>query len=268
MITGASSGIGREIARQLSDQGAITVLAARRVDRLDSLATELAQGGGRALAVPTDVTDEAQCQALVQHTMDAFGRIDLLVNNAGIGFNARLQDSTSLDLFHWVMDVNYGGTLHCTFYALPHLLATQGRVVNIASLASWFALPYNSAYTASKFAIRGFSDTLRLDLAGSGASVTVIYPFWVVSEFHEVLLTRDGQPRGHKGRKIYTKRTMTSAECARLTLRAAARRQRQVVIWPGGPARWLQLLSPGLFDQLILRVFIPNLHQRARRQKA
>lgn len=263
IITGASSGIGAALALRLADEGAWLGLAARRTDRLEAVAEACRTRGARALAIPTDVSDEQACRALVERTHREYGRVDMLVNNAGVSVVSQLADLHDLDLFRHVMGVNFYGALHCTFHALPHLIDAKGRLVNISSLGGKMAIPYNSSYVASKFALGGLSDALRLELAGLSVSVTLICPYWVVSEFHESFLDRDGRPKGPAGRALYTKRMMTADGCARITLDAARQRRREVLMGPGKPAVWLLALAPTLADRLIKGVFMRSVRQRS-----
>ena len=263
-ITGASSGIGRAIALQLAAQGAKVVLAARRADRLEETASLCRQAGGEALAVPTDVTDEAQCKGLIEKTIERFGRLDLLVNNAGLAVIALLEDFPDLRLFKHTMEVNFYGAVHCTYNALPHLIQSKGRIVAISSLGGKAALPYNTPYIASKFAMHGFFDSLRIEMARHGVSVTTICPSWVVTGFHEAQMDKDGVPKGARGRAVYSKRTMTAEQCAAITLKAAAKRRREVLMGPGYLAVWLNVLAPGLVDWIAVNVFLKAAVRRAR----
>jgi len=263
IVTGASSGIGKALALRLADEGAWLALAARNAQRLDSLAMECQQRGGQAIAIPTDVADESQCRTLIQRTQETYGRIDMVVNNAGIDVLSKLEDLPDLHLFKQVIDVNFYGTVYCTYYALPYLKETSGRIVNISSLGGMLAIPFNTSYVASKSAVIGFSDSLRMELTKAGVSVTVICPYWVVTEFHERLLDKNGQPKGPSGRAIYTERMMTSDQCAQITLKAARRRKRQVVMRPGPMAVWLKLIAPGLVDRLIISTLLRRAVKRA-----
>jgi short-subunit dehydrogenase len=213
------------------------------------------------MAVPTDVADDSQCAAMVEATVAEYGRLDVLINNAGFAMAARFVDLPDLDLFRQVMDVNFGGAVQCTRYALPHLRRARGRIVNVSSLGGRVAIPYNSSYIASKHALEGFSESLRMELAG-GVSVTVICPFWVASEFHERFVNERGERRGVAGRAIYTSKTMTPEQCARQIVRAARRRKREVVMGPGRLAQWLKLLAPGLLDAYVARRFMPAIIDR------
>jgi len=252
IVTGASSGIGRALALQLAGQGAKVVLAARRVELLEQVAAACRQAGGEALAVRTDVADEAQCKALVEKTVATFDRLDLLINNAGLAVIARLEDYSNLGLFQHTMDVNFYGAVYCTYYALPYLIRSRGRLVAVSSLGGKAPLPYNSPYIASKYAMHGFFDSLRIELMRHGVSVTIICPYWVVTGFHEAQMDKDGTPRGPSGRAIYSKNMMTAERCAALILRAAYRRQREVLMGPGRLIAWLKLLAPGLLDRILI----------------
>ena len=201
IITGASSGIGKALALRLAGDGAWLALAARNAQRLDSLAEECQQRGGKAMAIPADVADESQCRALVQRTQEMYGRIDTLVNNAGIDVVGKLEDLPDLSLFKQVIAVNFYGTVYCTYYALPYLKETRGRIVNISSLGGMLAIPFNTSYVASKFAVIGFSDSLRMEVEQAGVSVTAICPSLVITEFHERYLDKDGRPRGLPGER-------------------------------------------------------------------
>jgi NAD(P)-dependent dehydrogenase (short-subunit alcohol dehydrogenase family) len=265
IITGASSGVGRALALALADEGAWLALAARDGERLEQLAQTCVERGGKALAVPTDVSSEEQCRVLVDQTIAHYDRLDMLVNNAGMGAPGRFTDFPNLDIFRRVMDVNFKGAVYCTYYALPHLERTRGRIVAVSSLSGKFAIPGNTSYVASKHAMQGFCDSLRMELALAGVSVTVISPYWVVTEFHERLLNREGKPAGKAGRAIYTERTMTAERCAQIILRAAARRKREVMMWPGPVAVPIKLIAPGLMDRLIVEVVMKPAVKRTRR---
>jgi short-subunit dehydrogenase len=267
IITGASAGIGRSLALQLAAQGARVSIAARRAERLEQVAAECRALGTEVLVVPTDVSDEAQCQTLIEKTVATFGRLDMLINDAGLAASALFDEFPNLDLFRHTMNVNFYGAVHCTYYALPHLKRTKGRIVVISSLGGKAALPYNTPYCASKYALHGFYDALRMELSQSGVSITVICPSWVVSEFHEAQLTKDGTPVGQRGRAIYTKKMMTAEQCAQITLDAAHKRRREVLMSPGGLAVWLKVIAPGLVDWLAFKMFLEPIIKRAKARK-
>jgi short-subunit dehydrogenase len=264
IVTGASAGIGRSLALHLSGQGAKVIIAARRAERLELVATECRQQGGDVLVVPTDVSDELQCKELVEKAVEKFGRLDLLINNAGLAVTALLEDFPNLDLFRHTMNVNFYGAVHCTYYAIPYLKQSRGRIVAISSLGGKAALPYNTPYIASKYAMHGFYDALRMELMPHGVSVTVICPSWVVTEFHEAQLDKDGVPKGLRGRALYSKNMMTADRCAEITLRAAFKRRRELLMGPGLLAAWLKLLAPGFLDWFAVKVFLGAAIRRAK----
>ncbi|HTX90863.1 MAG TPA: SDR family oxidoreductase [Anaerolineales bacterium] len=249
MISGASSGIGRELARQLAAQGAWLSLAARDAGRLELVAAECRDLGGKALAVRTDVSELAQCEAWVQRTLEQFGRVDVLVNNAGVTMWANFADIQDLSVPEQVMRVNYLGSLYCTHYALPYLRKTKGLIVGISSLTGKTGVPTRSAYAASKHAMAGFFDSLRIELAPSGVGVTMIYPGFVASEVRQRAFGPDGKPLGES--PVKEGEVMPVEECARLIVRAMSRRQRELVMTLRGKlGLWLKLIAPGLVDRI------------------
>ena len=176
VITGASSGIGARVAVAFAAQGAVTVLAARRRERLEAAAETIQGAGGRALAVSTDVTDEAQVAALFQKTTDAFGRVDILVNNAGIGGAGPTED-LSLEIWQRVLDVNLTGAFLCSREALRIMRPRgSGRIINIGSVSAKVPRRDSAAYTTSKFGLEGLTRSLALDGRSSGIAVSILHP--------------------------------------------------------------------------------------------
>src|SRR5919202_2625850 len=174
VITGASSGIGRATALAFAGRGSQVVVAARRDEPLDTLLAECETLAGRSgLAVPTDVAESAQVEALARRAVERFGRIDVWVNNAGVYAAGRFED-TPPDVFRRVLDVNLFGCVHGARAALPHLRQRRGVLINVASVDSEASYHYFSAYVASKWAVRGFSAALRQELHGEGVDVCTI----------------------------------------------------------------------------------------------
>ncbi|MBE0688167.1 MAG: SDR family oxidoreductase [Anaerolineaceae bacterium] len=264
IITGASAGIGAALAEELANQGARLVIAARREDRLEEVAKKCRALGSEVMIVPTDVSDEAQCKWLVERTIEQYGQLNMLINNAGLAATALFDQFPDLNLFRHVINVNFYGVIHCAYYALPYLQQTQGRVVTISSMGGKSAIPYNTPYCASKYAIHGFMDALRMETKSQGVSVTTICPWWVVTEFHEAQMDKNGISRGANGRKIYHKRMMTAKRCAEITLIAAYKRKREILMGPGTLTVWLKLLSPALLDWLAIKIFIEPAIRRTR----
>lgn len=185
IITGASSGIGEAAARALSGNGYRVVLAARRKERLNSLASKIREGGGEALAIPTDLRQLDQIQHLVEDTLQAYNRIDVLVNSAGYGKLVWLDEQTQADIQDQ-LQVNLTGAIQITREVLPLMIAQDGgHIIHIASIASWVGLPTYSIYSATKFGLRGFLESLRRELRGTGITVSGIYPGAVDTEFDQ-----------------------------------------------------------------------------------
>ena len=251
LSTGASSGIGAELARQFAADGARVALAARDATRLESVAAECRVLGAEALVVVGDVGVEASCADIVERTVAHFGQLDILVNNAGMGSSGRFEEITDLTIFDTLMRVNYLGSVWCTAHALPHLKRSKGRIVGISSLTGLTGVPKRTAYAATKHAMAGFFDSLRIELDGTGVTVTMIYPGFVFSEINQRALSPDGTPFGDRG---YTRRkgeTMETDQCGRLILTAVANRDRDLVMtWRGKIGRMLKLMSPALVDRI------------------
>lgn len=256
IITGASDGIGAEMARQLARKhgakGAL-VLAARNAELLNAVAQQCTAMGTQVLVVPTDVSVEAQCRALVEETVQRFGRVDALINNAGISAQALFSDVKAEDLgwYEQLMRINLWGSVWCTHAALPHLKASRGHIVAVSSLAGLVGVPGRTAYSASKFAMAGFFEALRTELRGAGVSVTTAYPGVVLTNIRSRGLNAAGTAAGSSGLK--EDKAMTVEECARLILEGMALRKREVVMTAKGKlGRFLKLLLPGLVEKMAL----------------
>ncbi len=248
-VTGASQGIGKALCLALAAQRPRLVLAARDAAALEGVAAECRARGAEALVVPTDVADEASCRSLVLRAVERFSGMDVLVNNAGMGMLARFRDVTDLSLYERLMRVNYLGSVYPTWYALPHLERSRGQIVAVSSLAGLSGVPMRTAYAATKHAQVGFFDSLRIELADTGVSVTVIAPYFVQSEIRR----RAPGPDGHtvEASPVKEAEIMSADECARLMVRAMERRQRMLVMsLKGKLGRWAKLVAPGLVDRM------------------
>ena len=255
LLTGASSGIGAELARQLAAAGARLALVARDTTRLEQVAAECRALGADALVVTGDVSLEPSCAAVVATTVAHFGRLDVLINNAGLGASGRFDEITDLTVFDTLMRVNYLGSVWCTAHALPHLTRSGGQIVAISSLTGLTGVPKRTAYAATKHAMAGFFDSLRIELAGSGVDVTVIYPGFVFSEINRRALSPDGTPFGDRGYVRRGGETMETAECVRQILHVTARRDRELIMtWRGKIGRLLKAVSPRFVDWIAQRV--------------
>jgi len=249
VVTGASQGIGKALCRELAAQQPKLVLAARDAPALEAAAAECRARGAETLVVPTDVSEEAACRALVEKAVERFSGVDVLVNNAGMGMLARFEDVTDLSLYERLMRVNYLGSVYPTFYALPHLKRSRGQIVAVSSLVGLTGVPMRTAYAATKHAQVGFFDSLRIELREAGVSVTVIAPYFVQSEIRKRSPGPDG--RTVEGSPVREAEIMSAEECARLVVRAMEKRQRMLVMSVKGKlGRWAKLIAPGLVDRM------------------
>jgi short-subunit dehydrogenase len=253
VLTGASTGIGRALSLELAPQGPRLVLAARDEERLERVASECrALGAKRAIAVKADVTAPEACGRVVERAVAEFGGIDVLVNNAGISMIARFDEIRDLSVFERILRVNYLGAVYMTHHALPHLKRSRGLIVAVASLTGLTGVPTRTGYSASKHAMIGFFDSLRVELLDSGVDVTVVAPDFVVSEIHRRSFGPDGQPLG--ATPMQEEKIMSAAECARRIARAMERRQRLAVLsLRGRLGRYVRLFAPGLIDRIALK---------------
>jgi short-subunit dehydrogenase len=248
VITGATSGIGRALAIKYAAMGSRVVANGRDQQRLDSLKHELDKEGNANLVLSGDVSSEQDCKRLIDETIQKFGRIDILVNNAGISMRA-LFSEMDLEVFRRVMNINFWGAVYTTKYAIPHLLETQGTIVGISSIAGKKGLPGRTGYSASKFAMEGFLEALRLENRNRGLHVLVACPGFTESRIRENALDSSGNsqlnsPRDEKG-------MMTAEQVADRLYEAIRSRKRDLVLTGQGRiAVLLNKLFPKLADSL------------------
>ncbi len=249
IITGASDGIGAELARQLARDKPTLVLAARRQDALQTVAGQCAALGATPLIVPTDVSIEADCRALIAATVEKFGRIDALVNNAGVSMHANFDEIADTDVYEKLMRINLMGSVWPTHAALPHLKASKGLVVAVASLAGLVGVPGRTTYCATKFAQTGFFEALRVELQPQGVDVTIVYPGVVATEIRRNGWNADGKKAGTSG--LSEAKAMSVEECAGLIVSAMRSRKREEVMSAKGKlGRWMKLIAPGKVDAM------------------
>ncbi len=246
IITGASSGIGLASAKLFASYGARLSLAARSLDKLEALAKEI--GTDNVLCVKTDVSVEADCRNLIEQTVSRFGRIDILVNNAGLSMRALFRD-LDLSVVKSLMDVNFWGTVYCTKFALPYLLEAKGSVVGVISIAGYAGLPGRTGYSSSKYAIRGFLDTLRIEHLYDGLHVMVFAPGFTASNVRNAALTADGSRQGKTPRD--EGRMMTAEKVAEYMAKGLARRKSEMILTPIGKLTvFMNKWFPRLTDRL------------------
>jgi short-subunit dehydrogenase len=254
VITGASDGIGAERAPQWARRdgaGVALVLAARNAAALEQVAADCTAAGAQVLVVPTDVSQQAQCQALVAATVARFGRIDALINNAGRSAHALLEEVVDLSWYEELMRINLWGSVWCTHAALPCLKQSRGSIVAVSSLAGLIGVPGRTAYSATKFAMGGFFEALRAELKQAGVSVTLAYPGVVATQIRHRGFNAAGGALGSSSLKEDA--AMPVEECAGLIVAGMKARKREVVMSAKGKlGRWLKLLAPGLVENMAL----------------
>jgi short-subunit dehydrogenase len=251
LITGASAGIGRALAVQLAGESAQLALNGREPAALHAAAEECRARGAVVLELPADVAEEGSGRALVKATIERFGQLDALVNNAGMTMWSRFEEVRDLTAYERLLAVNYLGAVYLTAAALPYLRRTRGLLVAVASVAGLTGVPERTGYAASKHAMIGFFESLRIELIDSGVGVTIVAPDFVITDLHRRALGPDGAPQGGTPRPTHG---LTAEACARLTLRGMRRRERLVITsLRGRVAQWGRLLVPGLVDQVAAR---------------
>ena len=248
VITGASSGIGEAMAKVYAAQGAKVVLGARSVQKLQLLAGDIGAKGGQAAYCGMDVTKPEECRELIETAVREFGGVDVLICNAGISMRA-IFDDVDLDVLHQLMDVNFWGTVYCTKYALPYIQASRGSIVGVSSVAGFHGLPGRTGYSASKYAMTGFLETVRIENLKKGVHVMIAAPGFTASNVRFSALTADGSAQGESLRK--EEKMMSAAEVARRIARGVVRRKRTLAMDFNGRATVLiKKFAPGLLDRL------------------
>jgi len=254
IITGSSDGIGAEMARQLAKaEGAnlALVLAARNEEMLGKVAAECAALGAQTLVLKTDVSVQEQCKQLVAATIQRFGRLDALVNNAGRSAHALFEDVQDLGWYEDLMRINLWGSVWCTHAALPYLKQSKGSIVAVSSLAGLIGVPGRTAYNATKFAMTGFFEGLRAELKPAGVSVTTAYPGVVATQIRYKGYNAEGKALGSSSLK--EDHAMSVEECASLIIKGMNQRKREVVMSAKGKlGRFLKLIVPGLVEDMAL----------------
>jgi NADP-dependent 3-hydroxy acid dehydrogenase YdfG len=247
-ITGASAGIGEATARHLAARGAAVVVSARRLDRLEELASDITRAGGKALPVAADVTRPADMDALVKATLSGFGRLDVMICNAGFGIYGAI-DAIEPDQMHRLLDVNYLGTYHAIRAALPHFRAQRsGHLIVVSSIVGKRGVPYMGAYAATKFAQVGLAEGLRPELSQASIDVSVVFPISTETEFFSVMTAESGFATRARGPR------QSAADVAAAIGRAIDHPVPEV--YPYRKARGLVLLnalSPRLCDRFVRR---------------
>ena len=251
LITGGTSGIGRALALRFARAGYNVALSGRNTDRLSAIKSELDKCGIESLCVESDVSKESDCLNLVQETVNRFGSIHVLINNAGISMRAILND-LQLDVIRKVMDINFWGTVYCTKHALPYLLISKGSVVGVSSIAGKNGLPGRTGYSASKFAMEGFLQSVRTENLKKDLHVLVACPGFTESSIRGSALGPDGSTQSESPRD--EKKMMSSDQVAEHIFHAVVHRKRDLVLTKQGKlAVWLGRFFPSLSDKLVFK---------------
>lgn len=249
IITGASSGIGKALAYEFANKKAKIVIAARSVDKLEKLANDLKNISSGCLTVKTDVSQETECKQLIDKTIEAFGRIDILINNAGISMRAIFQE-TEISVIKQLMDINFWGSVYCTKYALPYLLNSKGSLVGVSSIAGYKGLPGRTGYSASKFALQGFLEVLRIENLKKDLHVLIACPGFTASNIRNTALAADGSQQGESPRD--ESKMMTAEEVASRIIKAIEKRKDRLILTSQGKLTvTLNKFFPKLLDKMV-----------------
>ncbi|MBM3434881.1 MAG: SDR family oxidoreductase [Bacteroidetes bacterium] len=249
IITGASSGIGNALAQNFIRMGENVVMAARDIVKLKEMEIGLHIDQKKILSVKTDVSNESDCRNLIKKTIEKFGTIDILINNAGISMRAIVEE-VDLSVLKRVMDVNFWGTVYCTKFALPWLIASKGTVVGVSSIAGYKGLPGRSGYSASKFAVQGFLEVLRIENMKKGLHVLIACPGFTASNIRTNALAADGSQQGESPRN--EKKMMTPDKVAERIIEGIRRKKHRIILTTQGNITvTLNKFFPKTVDKLV-----------------
>lgn len=248
VITGASSGIGLALVHECASRGAKIVMAARSIDKLQEVVTNLKSKGVACHAVQTDVSKEDDCRKLMEQAVQQFGTIHILINNAGISMRALFAD-LELSVIKRVMDINFWGTVYCSKYAYPYLQQNKGSLVGVSSIAGYKGLPGRTGYSSSKFAMNGFLEVLRIENLKTGLHVLTACPGFTASNIRNTALTANGSVQGESPRD--EDKMMTAEEVAMHIAKAIIKRKREIILTPMGKLTvTLNKLFPKWMDKM------------------
>ncbi len=245
IITGASSGIGKALAYEFARRGAKIVLASRSW----VFDPELFRLSSNIIHVPTDVARVSACENLIEKTIEKFGRIDILINNAGISMRA-LFSEVSLDVIRQLMDTNFWGTVYCTKFALPYLLESKGSLVGVSSIAGYKGLPGRTGYSASKFAMQGFLEVVRIENLKNGLHVLIACPGFTASNIRKIALSKDGTSQGET--PLDENKLMTAERVATYIVSAIEKKKERLILTTQGKMTvMLNKFFPKFMDKMV-----------------
>lgn len=251
VVTGGTDGIGKAMVEMLIEAGAKVSTCGRNNDKLYQLQTEYPSSPLHTMVA--DVSNENDCRRLIEMTVKMFDGIDILINNAGISMRAEIKDAT-IDVIKKVMDINFFGTVYCTKFALPYITEKKGIIVGISSIAGYRGLPGRSGYSASKFALHGWLESIKVELKDSGVHVMWVCPGFTSSNIRNAALTEEGNQQGSSPMDEGT--MMSAKECAQKILSAVEKRKRTVIMtFTGLRAVFMNKFFPKLTDKLIHKFY-------------
>jgi short-subunit dehydrogenase len=254
VITGGTEGIGKALIDALIPLGARVSTCGRNHDKLYNL--QLQYANVMLHAVTCDVSNEQDCKKFIDSTLKTFGGIDILINNAGISMRALVKDA-NVEVIRKVMAVNFYGAVYCTKFALPSITERKGSIVGVSSIAGYRGLPGRSAYSASKFALQGWLEALRIELFDTGVNVMWVCPGFTTSNIRNAALNKEGQPTGES--LMDETKMMPAAECARHILQAIEKRKRTLVLtFTGKRTVFLNRFFPSFTDKMVYKFFFNN----------
>lgn len=249
VITGASSGIGKACALVFAKHCAGVVMVARDATKLSASVEEVKKINSSTLAIVADVSKQEDSKRIADETIAAFGKISILINNAGLSMRALFED-VELEVMHKLMNVNFWGAVYCTKYALPHILKEKGSVVGISSIAGKKGLPGRAGYSASKFALEGFLETLRTENLKKDLHVLVACPGYTESNIRNTALAKDGKQQNES--PLDESKLMKSEEVAEHIYNAVANRKRDLILTSNGKLTvWLNKFFPSMMDKMV-----------------
>lgn len=251
LITGGSSGIGKACAERFGREGGRICITGRNAENLETTAEELRAKGIEVITVQGDVSNENDCVRMINETLNNYGRIDVLINNAGISMRAFFKD-VNLDVIRKVMEINFFGTVYCTKYALKQLQKYKGSVVGVSSIGGFQGLPGRTAYSASKFAMEGFLKALQLENHNTGLHVMIACPGYTESNIRNVALISDGSIQRESPRD--EQKMMTAEEVADHIFNGVKNRKKRIVLTTQGRLTYLlSKLVPGFVDKMVIK---------------
>lgn len=248
IITGASSGIGESLVYKFAMEGYAVVLTSRNFEKILEISNSLNTQGFTTFSIKTDVKVEIDCKNLIEQTINKFGRIDVLINNAGVSMRSLFID-LDLSVIKELMDTNFWGCVYCSKYALPHIILSKGSIVGVSSVAGYIGLPARTGYSASKFAMHGFLNTLRIEMFPKSVHVMIACPSFTATNIRKSALNFQGKSQGESPRDESS--MMSSEKVAKIIYNALKAKKRTVIIsLTGKLSIFLNKFFPSLIDRI------------------